>query len=290
LQFTRKQLRSLGITSTVTEQRASAQAGFTLTELLVVIAIIVLVAATQVPALSRAKPKSQTARCASNMRSWGMATAMYLTDNNDHLAYFGVSSADLTQPFWESLLAPYVAKVAQPGAAFQSQSGVVLTSTEIFTNEVRKCPGGSYCAPDSYSGTWNSASWNCWIGANCGVYANSLNGPFYYSGSGSTLNPPLSVSRIKKPADAMIFMDTVTHYVCSPVYSSYKFTVDMDGDGKSDSMISSSAAFNWGRPTVHDGGANVTLMDGHVERILFEKLWQMDRTGNIVHSFWYMED
>src|ERR1035437_8084671 len=119
-------------------RRDGSQPGFTLTELLVVIVIITLLAATQVPALSRAKPKSQTARCASNMRTWGMATAMYLADNSDHLPYFGYSSADFTQPFWESLLAPYVARVAQPGAAFRSQPGVLFTSTEIYTNEVRK--------------------------------------------------------------------------------------------------------------------------------------------------------
>lgn len=269
-------------------QREGSQPGFTMTELLVVIVIITLLAATQVPALSRAKPKSQTARCASNMRTWGMATAMYLADNSDHLPYFGYSSADFTQPFWESLLAPYMARVAQPGAAFRSQPGVLFTSTEIYTNEVRKCPGGSYRAPDFYQGSWSG--WNCWIGANFGVYGNSLNGPFYYGSGGSTFNPPLSVSRIKKPADAMIFMDTITHYVYSPVYSAYKFIQDLDGDGKMDSMSSSSIPFNYGRPTVHNGGANVTLMDGHVERVPFEKLWQVDGSGNVVHSFWYMED
>jgi prepilin-type N-terminal cleavage/methylation domain-containing protein/prepilin-type processing-associated H-X9-DG protein len=271
-------------------QRAGSQAGFTLTELLVVIAIVIMVAATQVPALSRAKPKSQIARCSSNMRIWGMVTAMYLADNSDHLPYFGYTSADFTQPFWEALLAPYVARVAQPGAAFRSQPGVLFTSTEIYTNEVRKCPGGSYRAPDFYQGAWNPDAWNCWIGANFGIYANPLNGPFYYANTGSTLNPPLSVSRIRKPADAMIFMDTITHYVYSPVCSGYKFTLDLNGDGKLDSMSSYSIPFNYGRPTVHNGGANVTLMDGHVERVPFEKLWQVDVAGNVVHSFWYMED
>jgi prepilin-type N-terminal cleavage/methylation domain-containing protein/prepilin-type processing-associated H-X9-DG protein len=290
--LTRKQLRSLGITSTVTEQRASAQAGFTLTELLVVIAIIVLMAATQVPALSRAKPKSQTARCASNMRIWAMATAMYQADNTDHLPYFALSSSDYTQPYWESLLAPYMARVAQSGGSFQPQPRVLFSQTEIITSEVRKCPGGSSGAPDF----WQGASlpllggWNCWIGANFGVSANPITGPFYYGDFASRLNPPLSVSRIKKPANALIFMDTITHYVYSPVEPGYKFTQDMNGDGKLDSMTSSSAAFNWGRPTVHSGGANVTLMDGHVERVTFEKLWQVDGAGNVVHSFWYMED
>jgi prepilin-type processing-associated H-X9-DG protein/prepilin-type N-terminal cleavage/methylation domain-containing protein len=273
-------------------QSNGSEAGFTLTELLVVIVIIILVAATQVPALSRAKPKSQTARCASNMRIWAMATAMYQADNNDHFPYFGFTSSDYTQPFWESLLAPYVARVAQSGGSFRPQPHVMFSQTEIFTSEVRKCPGGSSGAPDFYQGASLPllGGWNCWIGANFGFNANPISGPFYYGDNGLGLNPPLSVSRIKKPADAMIFMDTITHYVYSPVYASYKFTQDLNGDGKIDSMSSSGVPFNSGRPTVHSGGANVTLMDGHVERVSFEKLWQVDAAGNVVHSFWYMED
>jgi prepilin-type processing-associated H-X9-DG protein len=49
-------------------------------------------------------------------------------------------------------------------------------------------------------------------------------------------------------------------------------------------------AYNYGRPTVHSGGANVTLLDGHVERVRFKKLWQVDSANKVVNSFWYMED
>ena len=265
-------------------QREGLQAGFTLTELLVVIAIIALLAATQVPALSRAKPKSQTARCASNMRIWGMATAMYLADNGDHLPYYGYSSADLTQPYWQGMLAPYVARVALPGIAFASQPGLY---PDISTNDVSKCPSGSYGAPPFSSRTWAAGAWNCWIGVNFGTYASSLNGPFYYGYNGTTLNPPLSVFRIRRPADALIFMDTDVRYLYSPVLR--PFTFDGDGDGLVDSDPSY-APYNHARPTVHDNGANVTLMDGHVERVPFNKLWQVDGAGKVVHSFWYMED
>jgi prepilin-type N-terminal cleavage/methylation domain-containing protein/prepilin-type processing-associated H-X9-DG protein len=278
--------------ASLTRRRRSA---FTLVELLVVTVVVALLAATAVPVLGHAKPKSQLARCGSNMRLWGMATAMYLGDNGDHLPYFGYSSADYSQPFWFQTLIPYVARVREQGAVFQSPPARVFSSTEVWTNEVRKCPGGSYRAPDYYQGLWDPKSsgvngWNCWIGANFGVYASSLNGPFYYRSLSTTLYPPLSVFRIKKPADAMIYMDTMTHYVYSPVYSSYKFSTDMDGDGKVDSMSSGTTPFNSGRPTVHNGGANVTLMDGHVEWVSFAKLWKVDAGANVVHSFWYMED
>ena len=50
------------------------------------------------------------------------------------------------------------------------------------------------------------------------------------------------------------------------------------------------AAYNWGRPTAHSSGANATLLDGHVERVPFKKLWQVDPPERLVHSFWYIED
>ncbi len=129
--------------------------------------------------------------------------------------------------------------------------------------------------------------WNCWIGANFGAYGDPLSGPFYYG----NYTAPLKASRIRKPADAMMYMDTITHYVYSPLHSGYKFALDKNGDGKADTMSTyPDVAFNSGRPTVHNNGANLTMLDGHVERVSFKLLWAIDGAGNVTHSFWYMED
>jgi prepilin-type processing-associated H-X9-DG protein len=41
---------------------------------------------------------------------------------------------------------------------------------------------------------------------------------------------------------------------------------------------------------VHSGGANLALLDGHVERVAYKRLWQIDAAGNVLHSFWYLND
>ncbi len=253
--------------------------GFTLIELLVVIGIIAILAAMLLPALSKAKGQAQTAKCSSNMKQWGLATMMYLGDFEDRLPLFGDLSTDYTKAFWHAKLAPYVARQVQPGKVFNE--------TDIYNYELRKCPGGGYGRIPFSKLTLGPTNWNCWIGANFGAYGSPLSAPFYYGDK----TPPLRVSRINKPADAMLFMDTVTHYVYSPVDPNYRFTLDLNKDGQVDTMSQyPDVAFNFGRPTVHNNGANVTLLDGHVERVAFKKLWEVDAGKKVVHSFWHIED
>ena len=114
---------------------------------------------------------------------------------------------------------------------------------------------------------------------------------FYYGSTifGQPLKPPLKAARIKKPSDALAFMDTLWYYVYSPADPVMQFNADSDGDGKFDTLAQYSP-FSHGRPTVHNGGANVGLLDGHVERVPYKKLWNIDSANKVTHSFWWLDD
>jgi len=256
-----------------------ARHAFTLIELLVVIAIIAILAGMLLPALSNAKTRAKGAGCLSNQRQWGIASMLYLNDYQDTLPLFG----DIFPPTpaatsWYQKLAPYIvrAEAASP------------TNSEAYSTAVRKCPGGNAGPPPFtiVKSALESRAWNCWVGVYYGLYGNPLTAPFYY---GNEMKPVKS-SRFNNPSDAMMYMDVVTHYIYSPLV--WSFDQDANKDGMADSMsgvYTTEYAFNNGRPTVHGQACNVTLMDGHAERVGFKKLWDW-RGSKVTHSYWYVND
>jgi prepilin-type N-terminal cleavage/methylation domain-containing protein len=72
--------------------------GFTLIELLVVIAIIAILAAILFPVFAQAKQAAKKTAAISNMKQAGLASAMYLADNDD--TYMLSDSGSINGPGW----------------------------------------------------------------------------------------------------------------------------------------------------------------------------------------------
>ena len=139
--------------------RMRAARAFTLIELLVVIAIIAILAAMLLPALAKAKERANAAACLNNLKQWGIATQMYVTDNLDFLPPDGTPnpSDTATNTGWYIQLPALLGIPRYHDMAWRTNAGAAIGNTIwLCPSNPRRSNGNNlfhYCLNENISDT-----------------------------------------------------------------------------------------------------------------------------------------
>jgi prepilin-type N-terminal cleavage/methylation domain-containing protein/prepilin-type processing-associated H-X9-DG protein len=221
--------------------RSSASCAFTLIELLVVIAIIAILASMLLPALAKAKEKAHAIHCVSNLKQMGLATHLYVDDNDDRLPYAWAHSHNANENNFESLLVRYV-----KSRAFQA--GTATTNSD-FAESIFKCPArlreNHYRQYRNYNGTGNP--WKISYGMNQYTSTNFPNTGGQLPSAGTH-----KMIAVHQPANTFLISD-LSNELNHPAI----IRLDRQSDGTYDVGYKHGAR--------HPGGrANIVYMDAHV--------------------------
>ncbi|HTQ49988.1 MAG TPA: prepilin-type N-terminal cleavage/methylation domain-containing protein [Candidatus Acidoferrales bacterium] len=215
---------------------------FTLIELLVVIAVIAILAAILLPALAKAKAKSQSAFCLNNLKQLQLGWKLYEGDNN---GCFPLNTSRVLSGLPESISNSWVWGNAQ----YDMDPTNITTGSlypQVNSLPVYHCPTDQATVKGTTSPHLRSYSVEGWLGSNFnfgGIWIEpdpSETGGYVYKTRDSTLTQP-------GPADVFAFIDD------------NELTID-------DGIFVIGTIDWWDCPADrHNQGANMSFLDGHVE-------------------------
>ncbi len=226
--------------------------GFTLIELLVVIAIIAILAAMLLPALSKAKTKTEGISCMNNSRQLAIAWVMYSQDYGDRLV--GNTHGNVAQnpnPNYD----PYGQWIAGwlDWTASQHNTNTLYLTDPRFAKltpyakgdwKLYKCPSDKKKSPYNPGPRVRSISMNAAMGD--GNKADFFNGTFFYAKKMAELITP-------PPAMAWLFVDEHPDSI-------------NDGCAFNNPLLAPNAYYWTDLPaSYHNGACGFAFADGHPE-------------------------
>lgn len=235
--------------------------GFTMIELLVVVAVVVILASLILGAFVSARRKAQRAECAHNLGQIQHGLQLFVGDNNTYPLAVNVDYSKGGNAENETAWSTALQSVMAHG------DPVHYGTDNPYARGVWLCPSGSRPAAFPQGMGYNSYGYNAWgicNGPKAGTTSLGLGGHNRWQGTNAAA-PPIKESEVASPSQMVAVGDSFLGG--KSVIVDGRWFIGRNG-GMQDYFGSTVRSRDR-----HQGKANITFCDGHVELLSFDALF-----------------